>query len=190
MKIGVLGGTFDPIHQGHLALARSARDHLGLDKVIFIPAFIPPHKNVPQTPALCRYRMVEMAIADEPSFEISDLEFTRPDISYTADTLKQLKSWFENAEFYLLMGADSFNGFASWKNPDEILRLSRLAVASRPETFASALSKAERIPMEELSVSSTEIRRRLARGEDLGAELICPKVMGYIKEMKLYGTSV
>src|SRR3989338_1455725 len=106
MKIGVLGGTFDPIHLGHLMLAGAAKNQYGLDKVVFVPAFIPPNKLNRRdiTPAPYRYEMVRLAIQDIPGFEISDIELSRPDISYTVDTLRSFKQQFPDAEFYLIMG--------------------------------------------------------------------------------------
>ncbi len=188
MKIGIFGGTFDPIHQGHLSLARSAKIQFSLDKVIFVPAFIPPHKSSKRdlTPAPYRYRMVEMALRDCPEFEISDVEFNRPEISYTVETLRYFKKKFPQAIFYLLMGADSLEEISTWKEPAEIKKLSKLAVARRPGMKNSGAKDVEWIDMPEIPVSSSQLRERLAKGELFPDEVLPASVGEYITKMRLY----
>lgn len=189
MKIGVFGGTFDPIHHGHLALARAAQKQLGLDKVLFIPAFIPPHKAGEVTPAAYRYRMVELAVSDEPEFEISDLEFNRPEISYTADTLRQLKKIYPDAELFLIVGADCLVAMpSSWKEPEEIVKLAQLAAAKRPGFKAEDFKNVRWIDMPQSPLSSTAVRESLKRGEN-GNQFFPAKVAQYVRKMKLYGVS-
>ncbi len=191
MRIGILGGTFDPIHQGHLSLARAAQKQFELAKVLFIPAFIPPHKKDRSdiTPAPHRYRMVEMAISEEPDFEISDIEFIRPEISYTVDTLKQLKKAHPGDELFLIMGADSLEGMPSWKEPEEIAKMAGLLAAKRPGSSASRLKNVSWIDMPECPVSSSEVRNNLTRGTGSCEKVLPVKVEHYIRKMKLYGVS-
>ncbi len=192
MKIGVFGGTFDPVHNGHLALARTALAQLGLDKVLFLPAFIPPHKTDREaiTPAPFRYRMVEMAIQEESQFEISDMELNRPNISYTVDSLKELRSKFPGAEFYLILGEDSLKQFPSWKEPEQILKMARLAAARRPGyELGDFDAKVEWLNMPNMPISASNIRSQFALGTSPGSEVLPEKVENYIRKMKLYGAS-
>ena len=189
MRIGILGGTFDPIHQGHLALARAAQKQFQLDKVLFVPAFIPPHKtkNSDMTPAPYRYRMTEMAILDESDFEISDIEFIRPEISYTVDTLRQFKKLYPDDDFFLILGADALAGMASWKEPGEIVKMAQLLAAKRAGTSAQEIKDVSWIDMPECPVSSSEIRESFKRGKEIGEIDLPAKVEQYIRKMKLYG---
>ncbi|HXV28613.1 MAG TPA: nicotinate-nucleotide adenylyltransferase [bacterium] len=189
MKVGILGGTFDPIHQGHLALGRCAQEQLGLDKILFIPAFIPPHKagRHDLTPAPYRYRMVELAIAGEPAFEISPMELNRPDISYTVDTLRALKKKNPAAELYLILGEDALAEMEDWREPDEIRRLATLLVARREGKnlpFGPSEKKVW-LNMPVCPYSSSEIRRLIQDSKPVSSML--PAGVGdYIREMKLY----
>lgn len=191
MKIGIFGGTFDPVHSGHLKLANAAMTQFGLEKILFIPAPKPPHKISQEiTPAPFRYRMVEMAIQDEPRFEISDAELNRPDISYTSDTLRELKKKYPQDELFLILGADSVAGMASWREPEEIRKMATLVAARRPGYDAGVETAGIRwINMPEIPVSSSEIRARLARNQSPGAEVLPERVETYIRKMKLYGAS-
>lgn len=191
-RIGILGGTFDPIHLGHLALAKAAREQFQLDKVLFIPAFIPPHKKDRSdiTPAPYRYRMVEMAVSDEPGFEVSDIEFVRPEISYTADTLRRLKALHPDAEFFLILGADSLASLPSWKEPGEIFKMAEILAAKRQgSTLLPEIEKVNWIDMPEHPLSSSQIRESLRSGKFTGGKFFPANVEQYIKKMKLYGTA-
>ena len=194
MKIGVLGGTFDPIHLGHLMLAGAAKNQYGLDKVVFVPAFIPPNKLNRRdiTPAPYRYEMVRLAIQDIPGFEISDIELSRPDISYTVDTLRSFKQQFPDAEFYLIMGEDTLQDLPRWQESEKIRDLAKILVADRESSTGAHAIKNEkdrfegsRIRMNVCPVSSTEIRSRLLLPGSLG-DLIPEKVERYIRKMNLY----
>ena len=190
MKTGILGGTFDPIHQGHLALARAAKKQYRLDKILFIPALIPPHKTGRRdmTPAPYRYRMVEMAISNEPDFEVSDIEFNRPEISYTVETLRDLKKRHPKDEFFLITGSDTAAEIPGWREPEEIFRMASILVARRPGFEAGAAAKEiQWIDMPECPVSSSAIRERLAAGKPAGETMLPPAVEAYIHKMKLYG---
>jgi len=190
MKIGILGGTFDPIHQGHLFLARIAKRQLGLDKILFIPAFIPPHKASRRdlTPAPYRHRMVEIAILGEQGFEISKVELDRPDISYTVDTLRLLKEQYPKAPFYLIMGTDTLKEISNWHKPDEIRKLATFLVASRQDQKEKGISRkgVVWIDMPVCPYSSSAIRELLHQGISPGA-MLPPGVEDYIRSMKLYG---
>lgn len=190
-RIGILGGTFDPIHHGHLSLARAAQKQFQLDKVLFVPAFIPPHKKerADITPAPYRYRMVEMAVLDEPDFEVSDIEYARPEISYTADTLRRLKAMHPDAEFFLILGEDSLVSLPSWKEPEEIFKMAGILAAKRPGSAAAELKNINWIDMPECPLSSSQIRESLRSGKFEAGDFFPAKVEQYIKKMKLYGTA-
>ncbi len=190
MRVGVLGGTFDPIHQGHLLLARAAQKQFSLDKVLFIPALIPPHKTHKRdmAPAPYRYRMVELALKGQNAFEISHEEFDRPEVSYTVDTLKALHQKYPGSQFYLIVGADAISEIQSWKDPEEIRKLAVIAAAKRPG-YSMPRREAvnfEPIEMQESELSSSEIREKLSHGELLGAEFLPEEVESYVRKMNLY----
>ena len=191
MRIGILGGTFDPIHQGHLKLAAAAKAQAGLDRVLFIPAFIPPHKaeRRDMTPAPYRYRMVEIALRDFPDFEISDIEYVRPDISYTVDTLCELKQKHPRDEFFLILGADSVKEIPSWREPEEILKLASSIVAvPRPGFEAEAPGANIRwISMPPCGLSSSELRNQMQQGRLKNPEDLPAGVLEFILNKGLYG---
>jgi nicotinate-nucleotide adenylyltransferase len=189
MKIGILGGTFDPIHEGHLAIARAAKKQFQLDKVFFIPALAPPHKvgRRDLTPAAHRYRMVELAIRNEPAFEISDIEFNRPDLSYTVETLRMLKSKHPNNEWFLILGADSLAELHKWRESDEIKTLATILVAARPGTKKDHYGhEVNWVSMPEQPISSSEIRKHISEGTPIPQGALPEAVEGYIKKMHLY----
>jgi nicotinate-nucleotide adenylyltransferase len=131
-RIGVLGGTFDPIHLGHLVAAQAVLESLSLEKVLWIPSGHPPHKaGVRVTPAALRWRMVEAALKGDDRFEPVDLEIRRPGPSYTVDTLETLTRIRPKARYFLLLGADQWQDFGRWRAPADIARLARLVVMAR-----------------------------------------------------------
>ncbi|MEJ2200760.1 MAG: nicotinate-nucleotide adenylyltransferase [Desulfuromonadaceae bacterium] len=133
MKLGILGGTFNPIHLAHLRVAEEVREVCALDQVLFIPAADPPHKLVAEnTPFRHRLAMVEAAIADNPHFRLSDIEAHRPGKSYSVDTLSQLRREHPEDEFYFIIGMDSFRDLANWKNYRTLFTLTNIVVAARP----------------------------------------------------------
>jgi nicotinate-nucleotide adenylyltransferase len=169
LRIGVMGGTFDPIHNGHLILAEQALSELKLDKVLFITASNPPHKfNLVITDANIRYKMAEAAIGGNPNFELSDLEMKRSGASYTVDTLIELKrDYKDNVELFLLMGADEAAMFSSWKDPEIICTLAKVVVANRPgftvedaiiSMPASITDKIIKLQIPGIDISSTQLR--------------------------------
>ncbi|MEW8626811.1 MAG: nicotinate-nucleotide adenylyltransferase [Candidatus Thiodiazotropha sp.] len=140
--IGILGGTFDPIHNGHLRTALDVMQAVGLDEIRFIPLHGPVHRDQPQASAELRLQMVEAAIAGEPGFVADDRELKRAGDSYTVDTLRDLRQEFPDRSLLLLMGMDAFNGFPDWHKPDEILQLAHLVVMRRPgESQLSAAAR-------------------------------------------------
>jgi nicotinate-nucleotide adenylyltransferase len=190
MKIGVFGGTFDPIHQGHLEIARQAQQQFALDKIFFVPAARPAHKSrQDMAPVDDRYEMVRLAIQGQPGFEISALEMERPETSYTVETLRTLKKRFPEAELYWIMGADSLAEIPTWKEPGEIKRLAKFLVARRSGKNMKHTAQEDvawiRMPLR--PVSATEIRTQLRQGASAGDVLPKP-VAAYIKAHHLYGT--
>jgi nicotinate-nucleotide adenylyltransferase len=140
MRLGLLGGSFNPIHHGHLSIARRVRENLQLDQVLFIPTGDPPHKrDGALAPAQDRYEMVRLAVADDPAFAVSDIEVQRTGKSYSIDTVRQLQAQLDSGtELYFLIGLDAFLDFASWKAPQALLKLCRFVVISRPgQSFRS-----------------------------------------------------
>ena len=200
-SIGILGGTFDPFHAGHLALARSARDALGMGRVLVVPAAVPPHKlGQAISPAADRLAMVEAGIAGEPGLEISRIELDRDGPSYTVDTVAALAAAERAAgrepDIAVILSAESFAGLASWHDPERLLDLARIVVAPRPGHPAPDLAAIERIapgrsdrvtvidgPLVDVSASS--IRRLAAAGRPLG-DLVPPGVARYIEAHRLY----
>ena len=177
MRIGVMGGTFDPPHDGHLALARAAAAQLHLDRVMLVPAAQPPHKPGGATmPAAQRIALVRAAVADDPLLEASGEEIDRPGPSYTADTLERIAASNPGADLWFILGADQLEGFPGWRRPERIVELARLAVASRPGAGdpamdflagAVAAGRVDVVDMPEVPISSTDVRARIARGEDV-----------------------
>jgi len=176
LRIGILGGTFDPIHYGHLILAEEAWARLELDRVLFVPAREPPHKLLqPGSPAADRLYMVRLSIASNPHFDVSDIELERPGPSYTVDTLALLRQELgPQAELYFLMGLDSLVNLPTWHNPEGIIALAHLAVARRPG-YAADLQRLEQVlpgiterthflDIPEIGIASHDLRRRVREG--------------------------
>jgi nicotinate-nucleotide adenylyltransferase len=200
-SIGILGGTFDPFHVGHLALARAARDHLGLERVLLVPADIPPHKpGRPVSPGPTRLSLVEAGIRGEPRLEASSLELDRPGPSFTVDTAADLaareRAAGRDPDLTIILSADSFDGLASWHEPERLLDLARIAVAPRAghggpdlRAFDAAFpGRRDRVIVFDappMDVSGSEIRRRAAAGEPLDG-LVPPAVAEAIAADRLY----
>jgi nicotinate-nucleotide adenylyltransferase len=171
--IGIFGGTFDPVHSAHLLLAECAREELGLDALMFMPANIPPHKIDGRriTPAHCRLEMLRIAIADNPCFSFSTREIDCQGVSYTVDTLQWLHAEHPQAELTLLIGGDAARDFSTWREPEEIARLASLAVWERPgiplpaEVLPGVGYRVLHSPLVE--ISSTCIRERVAEGRSI-----------------------
>jgi nicotinate-nucleotide adenylyltransferase len=193
VSAGILGGTLDPPHVGHVALAEAAQRELGLDRVVVVVVGEAPHKRV-DTPAETRFRLAAAAFAGVQGVELSRLELDRPGPSYTVDTARWAAEEL-GPDTFLIVGADEFADFLGWKDPDEILEHIRLAVAARPgfpagrlEEVRDALRRPDRVttfPFPEMDVSSREVRARVERGEPI-ADLVPPEVEALIRELGLY----
>jgi nicotinate-nucleotide adenylyltransferase len=196
VKVGIFGGTFDPIHLGHLITAQSVKEIRKLDKIIFIPAFISPHKSDAVTSsAEHRLNMIKIAIEGIPFFDYSDIEIKRNGISYTVDTLNELKKIYNELEF--IIGYDNIFKFHDWKNPDEIFKLATVIVlkrkSSKPPSFWKSIPLGEDRYYEQavfvqtrgIEISATDIRERVKHGLPINY-LVPPKVMDYIYKYKLY----
>ena len=198
MRIGLFGGTFDPIHMGHMAVADGALEYLRLDEVVFVPAGRPWMKEGTYlTDGWHRLRMTELAVSGRTRFSVTDREIVRQGLTYTVDTLREMETETKGAdEIYLLMGADAYASFEMWREPAEILRMSTLAVAYRPggppcgfekldKICAGGSRKAVALPVEQVDLSSSDIRSRISRGEGISGQ-VPPSVETYIYEQGIY----
>lgn len=197
-RIGIMGGTFDPIHIGHLVTAEAVRNEYGLDKVLFIPAATPPHKqNQKVTPAIHRYIMTAMATYSNPHFHVSSIELDRPGPSYTIDTIYELIDKFgPQVEIYFITGADAIQEIPTWDRIEELLGLCQFIAATRQGCVPSVDNIKEhfgelggrrihRLNTPELEISSTDIRSRIKKGFSI--KYIVPEsVENYILKEGLY----
>ena len=207
MRIGIYGGTFDPIHKGHLAAAKTVIEMLALDRLLLIPAAIPPHKALKEKSANSEHRLAMTRLGAESMMkkevEVSDIEMRRSGPSYTVDTLRELKTEYPDAELWLLMGTDMLESFLRWREPEEILRLAGICAFGRnvEDTEKSLTLHGEKlkalVPEARLriltlpnlvEISSTVVREGLAEGK--AEEYIVPAVYGYILRHGLYDTEV
>ena len=193
MRIGIYGGSFDPIHYGHLLLAESAREQLQLDKVLFVPAAIAPHKRGQESaPATARIEMLKLAIGGNTALEISLLEIDRGGVRYTVDTLNAIRDKYPDAELILLVGGDTLADMPNWKDPEKIATCARIAVVDRVGVHSDSLviggAEVLRVSMPLMDLSSREIRDRVARGESICYRL--PRgVEQYILHTGLYANA-
>ncbi len=195
-KLGILGGTFDPPHLGHLILAETAYEALGLSCVLFLPAADPPHKfSQPITPVKHRVAMLRAAITGNPHFAVSDVDATRAGPQYTVDTLAILHAQRPKADLYFLMGGDSLHDFLSWRDPAGIIRQAQLAVMRRPGSIIDLTGMAEKLPgitdrvlfvdAPVIGIAATTLRERVRAGLSIRYQV--PKaVERYIAEHGLY----
>lgn len=192
MRVGIFGGTFNPVHLGHLLLAEGAMKQIPLDEVLWVPARMPPHKTVEgDVSPEDRYRMVELAIEGHPNFKISRVELDRKTPSYTIDTVRQLQKERGGAqtEWFLLLGSDAAAELPSWREIDQLLMLVQFVMIPRPsEMVPGTISK--KVPGTVLNVqtppiSASEIRKRIAQGRSV-EDLVPEKVRHYIEEHGLY----
>ena len=162
MRLGLLGGSFNPVHNGHLAIARQTREAFGLDQILFIPTSHPPHKpNGSLAPAQDRYEMVRLAIGSDPSLTISDVEILRPGKSYSIDTIRLLQQEYgAQTQLFFLIGLDAFLDFPSWRDPLTLLKLCSFVVLSRPGLSFRSLSTVALLPsMSESSLADLDAGR-------------------------------
>jgi len=188
-RIGVFGGTFDPIHNAHLAMAQAAMRSAGLDRVLFVVSASPPHKRRgPLAGAEDRYAMVSEALADEPGMAPSRVELDRPGPSYMADTLRILQDEYGDAELFLILGMDSLSDLPNWRAPQDILGRARILAIPRPGHWSvpeSLNGHYEVVPFQETTLSSTAVRARIASGEPCD-DLVPPCVVRLIEERAIY----
>ncbi len=201
MRLGILGGSFDPIHLGHLLLAECCREQRRLDAVWFLPAAVPPHKQDHElTPGAQRIEMIELAIAGNPAFSVCRHEVDRGGVNYTVDTLAHFQEEDSSRELFFLMGADMFSDLPNWRSPARVCRLALPVVVRRPDTapvdFAclSEIVPSERldlirqhqVEMPEVGLSSTQIRRLVSQGHSIRYRV--PRAVEmYIQSQGLYG---
>ena len=190
-RIGVFGGTFDPPHVGHLIVARDVMAALALDRMIWIPAGLPPHKgDQGVSPSHVRLAMTRAAVRGEPAFEVSDAEVRRPGPSYTVDTLRELKGAYPDAQIHLVVGADQLDAFHTWHEPHEIAELAQLAVMDREGLEAAILDPGvdvdwDLVPVTRIDISSTDVRYRMANGHPV-RHLVPEAVRRIIEDQGLY----
>jgi nicotinate-nucleotide adenylyltransferase len=196
VRVGILGGTFNPPHIGHLVCAQEAYREFELDRVLLIPARIPPHKPVEHEPgAHHRLELCRVAVADDERFEVSDLELRRDGPSYTVDTLKELSTEAPNNELFLIVGGDIAAGLPRWREPERVLDLATLSIAKRRGTARSSIDaalgglrggdRARFFDMPRIGVSSTMVRRRVRSGQPI-RYLVPDAVRAYIERHGLY----
>jgi nicotinate-nucleotide adenylyltransferase len=191
MKVGIFGGTFDPIHAGHLIIAEAVRERERLDRVVFVPSCVSPHKQAQAvTPAGDRLAMVKEAVASNPAFEASGVEIERGGVSFTIDTLRTLKAMRPGDQLHLMIGADNMQEFATWKDPSEILR-NAVVIAMRRPGFSGRMPAGKDFAgvrfceVPEIGISSTDIRQRAGNG--LSIRYLVPEaVERYIQKKGLY----
>jgi nicotinate-nucleotide adenylyltransferase len=187
-RIGLFGGSFDPVHNAHLALARQALDQLKLDELRWVPVGQAWQKARAMTPATQREAMLRLAIEGEPRFVLERCELQRAGPSYTLDTLRELQSATPGAHWFLLIGQDQYRNLHTWHGVDELLQRVTLAVAQRPGEPAAADARVAPmvvLAMPPMDIAATDIRRRVAEGADISA-LVPPAVALYIRQQGLY----
>lgn len=195
-RIGILGGTFNPPHLGHLALARSAQDELALDRVVLMPAHGAPHKPDELDPgAEHRLAMCRLLVADADGPAVCALEVERGGVSYTVDSLRALRATHPDAELTFIVGADVASAIASWREPQAVLELAQLAVAARAGSARRRVlaavdaldehAEVRFLEMARIDISSSMVRRRAVWGEPI-EQLVGPAVAGYVAEHGLY----
>ena len=189
-RIGLFGGSFDPVHNAHLALARQALHELQLDELRWVPVGQAWQKSRPLTPAVHREAMLRLAIADEPRFVLEDCELRRPGPSYTLDTVRELQAATPGAQWFLVIGLDQYAGLHTWFGVEQLLPLVTLAVAQRPGARTQADARVHAaaqlaLALPPTAVSATHVRARLAAGQDISALVPLPVAL-YIRQQGLY----
>lgn len=190
MRTGIFGGTFDPVHLGHLLVAIDLQSTLSLKRILFVPAARPPHKRTPVASFAHRLAMLELAVSNWPGLEICSLEARRPGPSYTVDTLRELRASYRDS-LYLIVGYDQYQEMSTWHEPHEISRLARIVVASRPGFARPPLYPGHnfhRVRFVEtiaVDISAAAIRSRLAKGESV-RYLVPSPVWHYIIRHQIY----
>jgi len=191
VRLGVFGGSFDPIHFGHLLAADDVGRQVRLDRVLFIPACHPPHKRGPLTPYRHRLAMTRLAVDRETGFELCPIEESRPGPSFTVDTLRELQSLYPGASLHLIVGSDQYRDVASWHKPDLLTDLARIVVMSRPGVEQPPLfpgHDSKRVLFRSIipvGISAAAIRARLAKGRSV-RYMLPVSVVDYVRRHRLY----
>ena len=197
LRLGVLGGSFNPIHNAHLAIAERAMEAFALEKVLFLPAGNPPHKPESLADKRSRLRMVELAVEGRPGFEVCDLEVAREGVTYTVDTLRELRALWPGARLWYIIGADTLLELHTWREPEAVFALCGFIVCARPGwTDGEAKECAKRLRaqgadirflhMPGMDISSTRVRESVGRGEAGAEALVSPAVWAYLRANPLY----
>lgn len=187
-KIGILGGTFDPPHNGHLLIANEVLEFLGLNEIWFLPNSKPPHKSTSGTSTNDRVNMLEKAISDHAQFKVEKIELERSGPSYTYDTMELLHQKNDGTEFYFIIGADMVEYLPKWYKIDDLLKLVTFVGVQRPEHVLQTSYPVIYLDIPEFAVSSSLIRERVKNGNTIHY-LTPDSVIQYIKEHQLYGSS-
>ena len=189
MRIGVLGGSYNPPHIGHLLIASDAFEALSLDRLLIVPAHLNPLKGFDSSAPSSsqRLEMVQRAFGSDPRFEVTSMEIDRGGLSYTVDTLETLSAKSPGAELILLLGMDSFQSFGQWKHPERIRELAKLAVITRGDSSVSMPEGVTPVTTRRIDVSSSEIRARLAAGMSIKG-FVAESVESFIAAAKLYAS--
>jgi len=185
MKIGILGGTFNPPHIGHLILAQEVYQKAGLDKIFFIPTNLPPHKESHNVSAQSRLAMVRLAVRGDKRFEVLDLELRRGGVSYTIDTVRQLQRIYRKAQFYLIVGSDLANDFPTWKYSAELKKAVKIIVAKRRAYPLKRKNSFIVLNIVQMGIASSHIRGLIKKGFPV-KYLVPDGVAEYIDKYKLY----
>ena len=185
MKIGILGGTFNPPHIGHFILAQGAFEQLNLDRVFFVPTNNPPHKSNDCLDPCLRLEMARLAFEDNPGFEVLDIEIKRKGVSYTVDTLIALKQKYRQADFYLIVGSDLANNFNQWREPGKIKNIVKLVVAKRNNSPLAVKNGFLGIDIVQVGISSSMLRQRIRYSKSI-KYLVPELVERFIREKRLY----
>lgn len=198
-QLGIMGGTFDPIHNGHIQMAQKCMEKFALDEVVFLPAGEPPHKrSYAVTDKYKRLEMTQLAVKDIPGFSVSDIEIKREGYTYTIDSLRELRDIYKNARFFYIIGADTLSELYTWRHIDEVAKLTKFLVVGRSNIPVEALHNAAARVREDFGgqlvdaqfvgpeISSTFIRDLARKGAPLTG-YVPLAVAEYIKENKVYG---
>jgi nicotinate-nucleotide adenylyltransferase len=189
MRLGIFGGTFNPPHTAHLIGTELVREEFHLDRILFIPTYIPPHKEQPEVPPAARLRMLHIAIKDNPSFQLIDLEIKRRKVSYTIDTVREIKAKNPDSSLYLIMGTDQSQEFGEWKQPETLLAMLEFIIIARPgfdkEKISELLRRKAAFLELNIDISSTMIRNRIKSGKSI-RYLVPEGVREYIIANGLY----
>lgn len=198
MRLGIFGGAFDPVHNGHLLLAEQCREQCQLDEVWFVPTRIPPHKDAGSLSLdVDRVEMLKLATIGRPEFVVSEIELRREEVSWTVDTLRQLRDDRPDDELFLLIGADSLRDFPTWKEPEAIAELASVIAVNRGEASLKELTaelspklsgSVQLVTMPGISISATDLRRRVSEGKSI-RYLVPRSVEEFIESQGLFQSS-